>query len=225
MAGFLTMAWGGSVTSHILLSLPIPQLLSFSPLLTYTITHLVLPDIQRLPSLKTLDLSMPLLDALLRTASIAAGVEACRNHWSPAVTESLSIQLFIGAITSAGGGVLAQTLRVWEPSWRLSRPSFLEQGTLLASTDVWSGTLVAGIYGFLTTSHPIYPRVTRLLYPSSAVESPIFSSLDAKAIAACILTLIYSWRAYGVHYAKSQTPAKPPKNSPKPLRDSKPKKE
>ncbi|KNE86578.1 hypothetical protein PSTG_20060, partial [Puccinia striiformis f. sp. tritici PST-78] len=105
-------------------------------------TLFFLPDIINLPSLKTLDSIFPLVDALLRTTAIAAGVEACRNHPSPAISGSLSIQLFIGAVASSAGGISAQTLSVWEPSWRLNRPIFLQEGTMLAGTDVWSGTLL-----------------------------------------------------------------------------------
>ncbi|KAA1113379.1 hypothetical protein PGT21_029865 [Puccinia graminis f. sp. tritici] len=203
LAGFLLMAWGGSIISHILLNLPIPQLLSFSPFLVYATTHMSLPDLGSLPSLKTLDSLFPLVDGLLRTASIAAGVEACRNHGSPAIRESLSIQLFIGAVASSGGGISAQTLSVWEPSWRLNRPAFLQEGTLLAGTDVWSGALVAAIYGCLSASHPHYSSLIGLLYSSSFTNSPILSPTDAKATAASILTLIYCWRVYHVHYSKS----------------------
>ena len=173
LVGFLLMAWGGSIVSHILLSLPIPQLLSFTPLLVYATTHFCLPDIRNLPSLKTLDSIFPLVDALLRTTAIAAGVEACRNHPSPAISGSLSIQLFIGAVASSAGGISAQTLSVWEPSWRLSRPIFLQEGTMLAGTDVWSGTLVAAIYGCLTASHPQYPKLIGLLYSADSLNSQI----------------------------------------------------
>ncbi|OAV97485.1 hypothetical protein PTTG_11865 [Puccinia triticina 1-1 BBBD Race 1] len=203
LAGFLLMAWGGSIISHILLNLPIPQLLSFSPVLLYATTHFCLPDIKNLPKLKTLDTIFPLVDALLRTTSIAAGVEACRTHPSPAIRESLSIQLFIGAVASSGGGISAQTLSVWEPSWRLNRPIFLQEGTMLASTDVWSGTLVAVIYGCLTASHPEYLRLMGLMYSSSITKSPLLSAIDAKAAAASILALIYCWRVYNVHYSKA----------------------
>ncbi|POW00599.1 hypothetical protein PSHT_12975 [Puccinia striiformis] len=189
LVGFLLMAWGGSIVSHILLSLPIPQLLSFTPLLVYATTHFCLPDIRNLPSLKTLDSIFPLVDALLRTTAIAAGVEACRNHPSPAISGSLSIQLFIGAVASSAGGISAQTLSVWEPSWRLNRPIFLQEGTMLAGTDVWSGTLSSSI-----------PKIDRSTYSADSLNSPLLSSTDAKATAASILTLIYCWRVYNVHH-------------------------
>jgi len=202
LAGFLLMAWGGSMVSHVLLSLPIPQLLSFGPMIVYGTTHFCLPDIARLPSMKTLDCMFPLVDALIRTTSIAAGVEACRHHpSSAAIRDSLSIQLFIGAIVSSAGTIAAQSLCIWEPVWRLNRPTFLQHGTLLAATDVWAGALVAAIYGALTASHPDYPRLIRSLYPLAATHNPILSSIDAKAAAASVLTLIYSWRVYRVHYS------------------------
>jgi hypothetical protein len=80
---------------------------------------------------------------------------------------------------------------------------FLQEGTMLASTDVWSGALVAAIYGCLTASHPQYSRLISLLYPSSFSTSPILSPNDAKATAASVLTLIYCWRVYNLHYSKS----------------------
>ncbi|MBW0488539.1 hypothetical protein O181_028254 [Austropuccinia psidii MF-1] len=199
LAGFLLMAWGGSIWSHLFLSLPIPQMLSFKPLLAYGITHLIIPDISRLPTLKTLDSFLPLIDALIRTTAIAAGVEACRTHPVSAVSESWAIQLFIGAISSSGGGISAQALRVWEPNWCLARPSFLQEGTMLAGTDVWSGALIAAIYGALTASHPSYHHFLSKYFPYISPK-PILPTVDAKALSAFILAVIYCWRTYQVHY-------------------------
>ncbi|KAI8452366.1 hypothetical protein BY996DRAFT_6431870 [Phakopsora pachyrhizi] len=194
LAGFLLMSWGGSIVSCILLGLPMPQLLSFTPILVYSSIHLAMPSFKHLPTAKTLDTILPLLDALIKTSTVAAGVDMCRNHEKRIVAESLSIQLFIGAISASGGGILSQTMSVWEPSWRLCRPHFLQEGSILAGTDVWSGALTAGIYGYLTSSHPFYTR-------SKPDSSSAYSDLEAKTLAACFLTLILLWKAYKTHHS------------------------
>ncbi|PLW09292.1 hypothetical protein PCANC_22930 [Puccinia coronata f. sp. avenae] len=204
LAGFLLMAWGGSIVSHMLLSLPIPQLLTFTPMMVYAGTHMSVRVLGWMPSVATMDSVFPVVDGLLRTSAIAAGVDACRQHPTAAVSQSLSIQLFVGAVASSGGTIAAQTLSVWEPVWRLSRPLFLQQDSILASTDVWSGSLIAALYGYLTASHPLYLT----LYPQSAStksSSPLLSSLDAKAAASLLLTSIYCWRVYNVHYSSRKS--------------------
>lgn len=181
------------------------------PWAIYGLTHIVLTTlldagVLPFPSPKLLDTSLPLIDAIARSAAIVGAVENCRNHPLPAVKQSLFAQLFLGAVASAGGGVTAGTLGVWEHDWRFRRPSFLNGG-VIATLDLWGGSLAAFIYGFLQLSHPWYGEV----YEAYGFK-PIapLTPLGARSVSVIVLTGLYVTRVVSTHYSGSASKPAPP---------------
>ena len=200
--------WGGSILTCTALQLPHPQLLSYHPWLNYGAIHLFISLLFSSytplsdPSSKVMDTIFPILDAVTRTGAIEASLSAVRNHPNPAYSGSLFLQLLIGAVASAGGGVTASTLNLWSPSWALSTPPFLNNPTLLSTLDIWSGSLAALIYGFLTASHTGYgPWIAHI---NGGKEGAMFTDLGARAVVVLVLTGCYGWRVGVTHYGRAK---------------------
>lgn len=194
--------------ANFLMFQPPPQLLSVQPWINYLGVHIFFGYIVDFaPSAKVIDTALPLLDAILRTGAICGSVSMARAHPNPAIASSLFFQLFIGAVASAGGGVSASTLGVWNAEWTLRVPPFL-RGGFIDTLDIWSGSLIAAVYGCLLGLHPEYEPYTRWLsgmgekyVPGSSLMSP----LEARTVCTVALSAIYAFRVYNIHYA---TPAR-----------------
>ncbi|KAF8326868.1 uncharacterized protein EI90DRAFT_3069359 [Cantharellus anzutake] len=227
-AGFLLMCWGGTLGVHSLLSLPPPQILSLHPYINYLTPHVFLSTLfsQAFPSpslLKFIDTVLPMVDAILRTGGITSSIHLALTHPThPQLRSSLFLQLLLGAVASAGGGVLAGTLNVFSAHWSFTTPPFLRSntpsGSFLGTLDIWSGSVVSLIYGFLIGSHPSYAPIQRFLISNapflfgnidkdswsapllqgSAVQ--LMTPLEARSVSVIVLTLIYAYRVYAVHY-------------------------
>lgn len=181
-------------------------MLSSVPWAIYCSTHLVLTSLFdgggiSYPPPKLVDTLCPLIDAVSRSAAITAAVEACRAHAHPAVRSSLFVQLFLGAVASAGGSVTASTLGVWEHDWRLRRPAFVDGG-IVPTLDVWGGSLAAFVYGFFQITHPWYGEVYEA-YGFKPVA--LLTPLAARSTAVLVLTVLYVTRVYHTHYAPIRT--------------------
>jgi len=231
-AGFLLMCWGGSLGVHTLLSLSSPQILSIHPYINYLIPHIFLSALFPLPFplLKLVDTLLPLIDAILRTGGITSSLHLALTHTSLGQPKpSLFLQLLLGAIASAGGGVLAGTLNVFSPNWSFSTPPFLLSNTpggfLLGTLDLWSGSIVSLVYGILIGSHPSYVPIQRFLLsiapslfsnvPKGHLKTQVLSGnvvqlmgpLEARSVSVIVLSLIYAYRVYEVHYRPASAKA------------------
>ena len=85
-----------------------------------------------------------------------------QSHSDPRLSQSVFLQLLIGAVASAGGGVTAATFGVWTPEWNFGTPVVLKSGWV-ESVDVWGG-IIAGRFqltSFISIHIPI------LLIPDS----------------------------------------------------------
>lgn len=181
------------------------------PWAIYGSTHILLTSLLDsgalpFPSPKLLDTALPLVDAVARSAAIVGAVENCRNHPLTSVKQSLFVQLLLGAVASAGGGVAAGTLGVWEHDWRFRRPTFLNGG-IIATLDLWGGSLAAFIYGFLQLSHPWYGEVYEA-YGFKPV-APL-TPLGARSVAVIVLTVLYVARVVSTHYLGATPKTAPP---------------
>ncbi|KAF9044262.1 hypothetical protein BJ165DRAFT_188963 [Panaeolus papilionaceus] len=225
--GYLIMCWGGGLGSSLLLGLPPPMLYSFRPAVNYLTVHLVLTALFSVfPGLlnpKLLDTLLFPLDALLRTNAVTATLGLL---YAPSVhteyKDSPLMHMIIGAIASAGGGFTAGTLNLWSSAWAFGTPPSLKSGAGWAGTlDVWGGALVAAIYS-LGTGHPAFaPFVTYLsiftlsFLPASYKPNPDsdiapLATLEAKSLAAAILTILFAARVAKTHWLSAQPiPAKP----------------
>lgn len=164
------------------------------------------------PSAKVIDTSLPLLDAILRTGAICGSVSMAHAHSNPAIASSLFFQLLIGAVASAGGGVSASTIGVWNAEWNFRVPPFL-RGGFIDTLDIWSGSLIAAVYGCLLGLHPEYEPYTRWLSglgEKYVPGTPLMSPLEARTVCTVALSAIYALRVYNIHYAASaRVPAIP----------------
>ncbi|KAL0958778.1 hypothetical protein HGRIS_014100 [Hohenbuehelia grisea] len=156
-AGFLIMAWGGGVISHILLGLHPAQLYSVHPYINYLAVHFVLTAFCSVfPSAlnpRLFDTLLFPLDAILRVNAITAAVNLLSL---PSVDSRLRgsplTHAILGAIGSAGGGTSAATLGAWTHAWSLSTPVFLRGRTepglfgwtagTVDTLDLWAGSLI-----------------------------------------------------------------------------------
>ncbi|KDQ23274.1 hypothetical protein PLEOSDRAFT_1049235 [Pleurotus ostreatus PC15] len=222
VVGYLIMAWGGSVISHILLSLPPPQLYSIQPYINYLTVHFFLTAFfQQFPSAlnpRILDTLLFPLDAALRVNSIASTVamlspiSAFSGSINPLLAGSPLTHCILGAVASSGGGQTASMLNVWSDTWSLSPPAFL-RGTpvpglkgwfvgSLDTLDVWGGALIAVIYDVLT-GHPAFlgsEGLHTLLDFTDLETSKFFSPLSAKAACCIILSFLFGIRIFWVHH-------------------------
>jgi len=212
--GFLLMCWGGGTIANFLMFLPPPQLLSISPWINYLAVHALFGyAVDAVPSLKAVDTALPLMDAIFRTGSICGAVNLAHSHPNPAIASSLFFQLLVGAAVSSGGGATAATLGVWNPEWTFRTPPIL-RGGILDTLDIWGGALAAALYGCLMGYHPAYEPYTRWLSGMGekyVAGTPLMSPLEARSAAIALLTVLFSFRVYKVHYAVSGvTQAAPP---------------
>ncbi|KAF4566255.1 hypothetical protein AB1N83_010900 [Pleurotus pulmonarius] len=222
VVGYLIMAWGGSVISHILLSLPPPQLYSIQPYINYLTVHFFLTAFfQQFPSAlnpRTLDTLLFPLDAFLRVNSITSTVamlsptSAISGTINPLLAASPLTHCILGAVASSGGGQTASMLNVWSDTWSLSPPAFLRGTPLpglrgwfvgsLDTLDVWGGALIAVIYDILT-AHPSFlgsSRFHAFLDRTGLETSKVLSPLGAKAVCCIILSFLFGIRVFWVHH-------------------------
>ncbi|KAK7454098.1 hypothetical protein VKT23_011610 [Stygiomarasmius scandens] len=221
LAGFLVMSWGGMLFSHLLLSLPPPAILSVQPYINYLAVHLLLtavfhafPGLLEPEMMRTYDLVLFPLDALLRVNSITSTVstlspEASPNYARihPSLPSSPFFHLLLGAVASAGGGVTAVTFSTFSPNWSFSTPVFLRPGVgLLGTMDIWGGALVAGVFG-VASGHSAFKGVVpawieglmQVNVHVDGVEGEakklVLSQKGAKALGALVLTTLFGYRA------------------------------
>ncbi|KAJ3837433.1 hypothetical protein F5878DRAFT_216424 [Lentinula raphanica] len=231
IGGFCIMSWGGMVFSHIFLNLPPPVLYAIQPWVNYISVHLIFTAVFSLMPflvvdadlLSTVDLILFPLDALLRVNAIVGALSHLSPQSpsyelvSPALINSPLFHFILGCTASAGGGVTAATLGVWNPSWGSGgfTPIFLRKGppslfrNALSTLDIWGGGLVAVIYS-LSTSHaafrPMLSALSPYIYAFTLVdiqEKP-FSHLEGRSFAAAVLMMLFGIRAL---VAKLQTSA------------------
>jgi len=199
LAGFYLFAWGGAVSSHVLLNQTPPQVFSPNPWMAYGSIHILIstflylfPSIPVSSQLTELGF-WPLMDAATRSGAIAGGVMMVKAHPNPAISNSIFAQILIGALSASGGGLVASTLGVWNPNWSLSTPPVLRPGTgLIPSMDVWSGAIAAAIFGTLTMSHASYAPLSLAM---GLHAKPHTTSLGARTIFTVFLTAMYFIRA------------------------------
>jgi hypothetical protein len=84
------------------------------------------------------------IDSVLRLTSITSSLSLLQSHADPRLSQSLFLQLLIGAVACAGGGITAATFDVWTPEWKFGTPVLLKSGWV-GSTDVWAG-IVTGTF-------------------------------------------------------------------------------
>jgi len=208
LAGFLVMSWGGSVWSHILLGQYPPQLYSVHPWISYLSVHIfltgILPHIQSFLSPRILDTILFPIDSVLRLTSITTSLSLIQSHSDPRLSQSLFLQLLIGAVACAGGGATAATLGVWTSEWKFGTPVVLKS-SWVESVDVWGGVITAFIYGLLTASHPTYQYLLHTLSITSH-PGPAVTALGARSAATVILAIIFLWRVLVVHWVGEVAP-------------------
>lgn len=197
---------------------PPAQLLSVHPYINYLGVHFLLGyAIDFAPSPKIIDTALPLLDAIMRTGAICGAVNLAHSHSNTAISSSLFFQLLVGGIASAGGGVTAATLGVWSAEWSFRAPPFL-RGGVVDTLDIWSGSVAAAVYGCLLGLHPSYEPYTRWLSGMGekyVAGTPLMSPLDARAVSVILLTTIYAFRVYKVHYSSTRATPVPVTNKEK----------
>ncbi|KAF9517577.1 hypothetical protein BS47DRAFT_1326382 [Hydnum rufescens UP504] len=211
-AGFLIFCWAGSLFSNFFLSLPPPQILSAYPTINYLSVHILITYLLTntsipFPPPKVMDTFLPLIDAILRSGSICSCVTLAHTHPNDAISSSLFLQWFIGAVASAGGGISSVTLDIWNPEWSFRTPPFL-RGGVLDTLDMWSGSLAAAVYAMLLGFHPAYEPYTRFCarfvpgWAGPYVQgTPLMSPLEARGVCVIGLTGLYAFRVYRTHYA------------------------
>ena len=99
VVGYLVMAWSGSIIINNLVNEPYPQLLSVKPLINYLSVHFLIMNIP-IPSNKVLDLSLSLIDGILRSGALVNGVQSIRSHVD--FKHSLFAQIVIGTFAPSG---------------------------------------------------------------------------------------------------------------------------
>lgn len=182
-----------------------PMLVSPKPWMAYCSIHILVSFLAQLgilqPGSKVIETVCPILDAVTKSGAIIAAVTAAQQHSNPAVSQSLTAQLIVGAIAPVGGATAAGMLNVWDADWHLSTPSFLKSGNGVFSTlDIWSGAMSAAIFGALTAVHPNYqPFYTSLGLSPKGIMTP----LGARSIVVIFLTILYSVRVIYTQYLVS----------------------
>ncbi|PWN52781.1 hypothetical protein IE53DRAFT_326011 [Violaceomyces palustris] len=213
IAGFLVMAWGGSIlTNQLLLTTPV-QLLSFQPLLNYLSVHLLVGLYQNLlptPSASILDSTLFLLDGSTRTSATYASLLSVKNHVNPKVATSLPLEILCGTLAASGGGQLAFTLNVFDPNlgWKLATPPFLRsESGWIDRIDVLAPLVATLLYGILTDSNQAYENVISLtlVHP----PKPILSQVGGKAILSLVISSAFALRALVLHHLPTKTPPQP----------------
>ncbi|KAJ6586836.1 hypothetical protein DFH09DRAFT_1307945 [Mycena vulgaris] len=205
MFGFLLMCWGGSLASHLLLSLPPPQLYAPGPWINYSAVHLlftVLFHYLPLPNTSLTNAILFPLDALLRANSVTHTLSLLAiPSVNPLLVASPLFHFILGAAASAGGGLLGGTLSVWTPNWQFSTPPPLRTGVwgVWSTLDIWAGGLVASTYSVLT-AHPAFLPFRA----SIASQAEPLSALDAKAASAAVMVVFFGLRVAAATLSQPQ---------------------
>ncbi|KAF8210143.1 hypothetical protein K438DRAFT_1710737 [Mycena galopus ATCC 62051] len=208
MFGFLLMCWGGTFASHLLLSLPPPQLYAPGPWINYSAVHIfftVLFHYFPIPDPSLTNAVLFPLDGLLRVNSITQALSHLANSSvNPLLVDSPLFHFILGAAASAGGGLLGGTLNLWTPNWHFSTPPPLRTGVwgVWSTLDIWAGGVVASTYGVLT-AHPAFLPL-RAYFASKEVAA--FSVRDARAVSAALMILFFGVRVYAVNTAAARPP-------------------
>ena len=156
------------------------------------------------PSGKLVDTAFPIIDAICRSGAIVGAISAVRAHSNPLVANSLLAQVIIGGVASVGGGAAAGFFGVWDKEWSIKTPSFLKGG-VLATMDLWAGSVSAVIFGIATLSNPAYEDIaTQLVGKPKAMMTP----LGGRSLVVIYLTIMYVVRVAYTHYLPTRT-AKP----------------
>ncbi|TIC07736.1 hypothetical protein E3Q10_03905 [Wallemia mellicola] len=202
LVGYLVMAWSGSIVISSILQQPYPQLLSVWPLVNYVTVHLFLRALPT-PSVKVLDLSLPLLDAFLRSGALTGAINTCIQHSE--YKNSLFAQFVVGTLAPSAGSLTASTLNVTSPyGWRLSTPYPLTRGAgLIGTLELWIATLSTLVYGVLAHSHSEYDIVS---------NTPTHTQTEARSIVILILCFAYTFKAVYVHIYLSNQDKNIPKS-------------
>jgi hypothetical protein len=183
---------------------------SIHPYINYITTHLVLTLFFHLyPNLldpKGFDTILFPLDALVRTSSVTSAVSLLSSQSPtsihPALIQSPLTHFIVGALASSGGGILAFTFSTWSSSWSFSTPPLLRAGVgLWGSVDFWGGGIVAIIYG-IVTRHEAFTDAAAVLEGLGFMKMKGLGMepLQAKALAAGVLTILFGVRVLMVHW-------------------------
>ncbi|KAJ6475282.1 hypothetical protein C8R47DRAFT_1220751 [Mycena vitilis] len=198
MFGFLLMCWGGSLSTHFLVSLPPPQLYAVGPWINYSAVHLlftVLFHYFPIPDSSFTNSFLFPLDGLLRANSIGHALSLLAlPSVNPLLVSSPLFHFILGAAASAGGGLLGGTLSLWTPDWHFSTPPPLRTGVwgLWSTLDIWAGGVAAATCGILT-AHPAFLPLRTSVVSHGAKP---FSVIDAKATAAAVLIFFFALRVF-----------------------------
>ncbi|KAJ7188359.1 hypothetical protein C8R46DRAFT_1054545, partial [Mycena filopes] len=201
--GFLLMCWGGSLASHLLLSLPPPQLYAPGPWINYSTVHIlftVLFYYLPIPNTSLTNAVLFPLDALLRANSILHTL-ALLNV--PSVHPLLAASPFFHLILGLMGG----TFSLWTPNWQFSTPPPLRTGVwgVWSTLDIWGGAVVAATYSVLT-GHPAFlPLRTSF----SSQDAKPLSVSNAQTTAAAVMVVLFGLRVGAAHIPSSKV-VKPP---------------
>ncbi|KAJ7262264.1 hypothetical protein B0H12DRAFT_1105035 [Mycena haematopus] len=207
MAGFLLMCWGGTFTSHLLLSLPPPQLYAIHPWINYSAVHLFLTVLFHylpIPDTSITNAFLFPLDGLLRATSVVHALSHLANpSVNPLLVASPLFHFFLGAGASAGGGLLGGTLNLWTSNWHFSTPPPLRTGVwgVWSTLDIWAGGVVASVYSALT-AHPAFLPLRESIAPPGAAP---LSVRDARAVSAALMIVLFGLRVYAVNTAAKPT--------------------
>lgn len=172
------------------------------------------------PSGKLVDSVFPVIDAICRSGAIVGAVSAVRAHPNPLVANSLLAQVIIGGVASVGGGAAAGFFGVWDKEWSLKTPAFLKGyvccivtiyktaltcsicSGIIATMDLWAGSIAAIIYGIATLSNPAYEQAATYLVGS---PKAMMTPLGGRALVVIFLSVMYFIRVFSIHYAPRMT--------------------
>lgn len=194
----LLKSWSGSIFTKLILYQPISQLVSFEPVLIYVSTHLITKRIKlSLIGMKWFDCYLlPLLDGLLRVSTISSAIQSSTTHHHPEYADSLILQIFLGIISTSTSSLISQSFSITSSNLKLNRPQSIQDPNFINTLDLWSGALIASVYGFLLGHHPHHQTLSTWI---GLKPHPQLSILHARAICSILLTFIYSWRAHQNH--------------------------
>ncbi|KAJ7132837.1 hypothetical protein C8R43DRAFT_1023620 [Mycena crocata] len=213
MFGFLLMCWGGSIASHLMLSLPPPQLYALGPWINYSTVHLIFTVLFHYLPIPDTTLTNAVLfpfDGLLRANSVTHTLTLLSvPSVNPLLVTSPLFHFFLGAAASAGGGLLGGTLSLWTSNWQFSTPPPLRTGVwgLWSTLDIWAGGVVASAYGLLSAHPAFLPLRTTL----TSQEVKPYSASDAKVASAALMIVLFGLRIAAA--TLSSNGPKPPLNA------------
>ncbi|KAJ7783044.1 hypothetical protein B0H16DRAFT_1709874 [Mycena metata] len=189
LLGFLLMCWGGSLTSHLLLSLPPPQLYALGPWINYSAVHLLFTVLFHY---------FPIPDPSIHKHS------SLPSRWTsplPLLVTSPLFHFILGATASAGGGLLGGTFSLWTPNWQFSTPPPLRTGVwgFWSTLDIWAGGVVAVTYGILA-GHPAF-----LPLRTSFAAKPL-PVVNAQTTAAAIMVVLFGLRVAAMASKAAKAP-------------------